>query len=144
MDPLSALRNGVSSATSLLVRAAGSVTAIVVAVAFVVGYVAWGWIEGFTPQWHAFLYVVTGVTAFIMVFLIAHAQGRESRATLLKLDELVAATTGASDAVVAVEQEPIEHQEHLEDRAPLGESDLEESLGDLTSDEPLDVGRETT
>lgn len=114
-------RNRVSSATSLLVRAASSVTAILVALLFVVGYLSWGLLGGFTTAWFSWLHAVTGVVSLVMVFLIQHAEGRASRAMLLKLDELIAATQGASDELVRVEQEELETQEELEDRAPPGQ-----------------------
>lgn len=118
-------RNSVSNATNMLVQAAGSVTAILLAVLFVAGYLWWGAANGFTQRWFEILHSVTGIVAFVMVFLIRHAEGRESRAALAKLDELIAATTGASDALVGLERTELEKQEELEEEAPVGRGSAE-------------------
>ncbi|GAB4054981.1 hypothetical protein GCM10028775_47660 [Catellatospora paridis] len=75
-----------------------------------------GVLSGFSHQWLAVLHAVTAVFTFIMVFLIQHTAGRESRAVLLKLDELVRATSGARDELIAAEQQPLHEQERLEQR----------------------------
>jgi low affinity Fe/Cu permease len=51
-----------------------------------------------------------------MVFLIQHTTGVQTRAVLLKLDELIRATDGARNDVIAAEQRPLHEQERLEQR----------------------------
>lgn len=121
-------RDRFSSAMQGLDRAAASTVAVVTAVLLVIGWLGLGAVNGFTDRWFAWLYAGTGIAAFVMVFLIRHADSREARATLLKLDELVAATSGASDRVIGVEQEPLDHQERLEDGAPHGSTSTADSL----------------
>jgi low affinity Fe/Cu permease len=73
-------------------------------------------VGGFTERWIYVLHAVTSVFTFIMVFLVQHTAGRESRAVLLKLDELVRATSGARDELIAAEQRPLHEQERIEER----------------------------
>jgi low affinity Fe/Cu permease len=117
-DAVDTWRNRVSDLTNVLVRGAGSVTAMAMAVLVIVAFLVWGAVRGFSHHWFFVLHGVTGVVAFLMVFLIRHAEGRASRATLLKLDELIAATSGASDELVGVEQGDLDDQEELEEEAP--------------------------
>jgi Low affinity iron permease len=65
-------------------------------------------------RWLSVMVAATGVLTFIMVFFIEHTTGRESRAVLLKLDELLRATIGARHDLIAAEQRPLHEQEHLE------------------------------
>lgn len=50
------------------------------------------------------------------VFLLRHAEGREARATLVKLDELVAAIDGAREDVISIEKQDLRQQERVEER----------------------------
>lgn len=102
------------------VAAAGSPAALVGAVVLVLVWVGVGAVWRYNNLWFALLHAVTGVSAFVMVFLIRHAEGREASAMLVKLDELVAATSGASDRVIRVEQESLDRQEEIEEGAPHG------------------------
>jgi low affinity Fe/Cu permease len=51
-----------------------------------------------------------------MVFVIQHATNRESRAVLLKLDELVRASDEARNAVISVENRSLREQEEIEEQ----------------------------
>lgn len=112
-------RGRLSAVMQAVVRAAGSTTAVVVAVLVVVSYFVAGIFTGYTSMWFQILHAWTGLTAFLMVFLIQHAEDRDTRAIMLKLDELVAATSGARDRIIGVEQEDLETQERLEEEDPL-------------------------
>ncbi|KAA1424297.1 DUF6098 family protein [Nocardioides antri] len=102
------------------VAAAGSPAALVGAVVLVLVWIVVGGLWRYNNLWFALLHAGTGVSAFVMVFLIRHAEGREASAMLVKLDELVAATSGASDRVIGVEQESLDRQEEIEEGAPHG------------------------
>lgn len=109
-------RSAISTVARRVVDLTGSAWAAVAAVALSAAWLVVGVVGGFTHQWIAVLHAVTGVFTFIMVFFVQHATGRESRAVLLKLDELVRATNGARDELIAAEQRPLHEQERLEQR----------------------------
>ncbi|WP_186315958.1 low affinity iron permease family protein [Catellatospora sichuanensis] len=109
-------RSTISAATRWVVEFAGSAWAAVAAVLLAGLWLFGGVVGGFTDRWIGVLHAVTGVFTFIMVFFVQHAAGRESRAVLLKLDELVRATSGARDELIAAEQQPLHEQERLEQR----------------------------
>jgi low affinity Fe/Cu permease len=50
-----------------------------------------GVVAGFPDRWNALLWSVASAVTFVMVFLIQHTTDRQSRAILLKLDELIPA-----------------------------------------------------
>ena len=83
-------------------------------------WTAVGILAGFNQRWLDLLYAVTGGITFVMVFLIQHATGVQTRAVLFKLDELIRATDGARNDVIAAEQRPLHEQERLEERVTLG------------------------
>ncbi|WP_186316053.1 low affinity iron permease family protein [Catellatospora sichuanensis] len=109
-------RNAISAAARQVVDWAGSAWAAAAAVAVALLWLAGGVFGGFTERWISVLVAVTSVFTFIMVFFVQHTTGRESRAVLLKLDELVRATTGARDELIAAEQGPLRDQEQLEEQ----------------------------
>ena len=58
---------------------------------------------GYSDTWQLAINTGTTIVTFLMVFLIQRAQNKESRATQLKLNELVAALDGASNRLIGVE-----------------------------------------
>jgi low affinity Fe/Cu permease len=59
---------------------------------------------GYSPAWHLIINTGTTVITFLMVFLIERSQSKDARAIQLKLNELVAAMSGASNRLVAIEE----------------------------------------
>jgi low affinity Fe/Cu permease len=103
-----------SAAARVVVAAAGSTLAAALAVLLVASWFVVGLIGGFDQHWVAVLHVVASAVTFVMVFLIQHTNGVETRAVLLKLDELIRATDGASKDLIAAEHRPLHEQERLE------------------------------
>ncbi|WP_157631737.1 low affinity iron permease family protein [Catelliglobosispora koreensis] len=97
-----------------IVDAAGSAWSAAISIGLAAMWLIVGFASGFTEHWTQILVAVTSVFTFIMVFLIQHTTGRESRALMLKLDELIRATHGARDELIAAEAQPLEEQERLE------------------------------
>ncbi len=68
--------------------------------------VAWG-ITGplfhFSDAWQLVINTVTNVVTFVMVFVIQATQNRDTKATQLKLDELIRAIEGARTGFVNLE-----------------------------------------
>jgi low affinity Fe/Cu permease len=58
---------------------------------------------GFSDTWQLAINTGTTIVTFLMVFLIQRTQNKESLALQLKLNELVAAVSGASNRLVSVE-----------------------------------------
>jgi len=76
----------------------------IVAAALVAGWLGLGLATGFPPWWQTTLYVVTGSVTFVMVFVIQHAQQRQTAATQRKLDELLRSSELADSTLIAVEE----------------------------------------
>ncbi len=81
----------------------GRPAAFGIAVAIVVVWLATGPIFHFSDTWQLVINTGTTVVTFLMVFLIQHAQNKDTRAIELKLNELVAAMPGASNRMIDVE-----------------------------------------
>ena len=58
---------------------------------------------GFGDTWQLVINTGTTIVTFLMVFLIQQTQNKDSKAMELKLNELVAATEGASNRLIDVE-----------------------------------------
>ena len=100
---------------------AGSSWAFGVAAGVILVWGLTGPIFGFSDTWQLVINTGTTIVTFLMVFLIQRAQNKESKAIHLKLNELVAATQGASNHLIDVEnltEEEIEvlHQSLLRAR----------------------------
>lgn len=79
----------------------------VVAAAFA-AVLAWlfaGFVLSFNEGWHNFIGTTTALITFVMVFFIQNAQDRNTQAIQLKLDELIRATEGARNHMMALESE---------------------------------------
>jgi low affinity Fe/Cu permease len=57
----------------------------------------------YSDTWQLVINTGTTIVTFLMVFLLQRAQNKDSQAIHLKLDELVAATKGASNRLIAAE-----------------------------------------
>ena len=86
---------------------------------------------GFPDWWQTVLYSVTGSVTFVMVFVIQHAQQRQTSGTQRKLDELIRSSSHADNTLIAVEEAP---DEHLEALAHLNLADREVAAADNESE----------
>ena len=75
-----------------------------IALAVVIAWLVTGPIFGFSDTWQLVINTGTTIVTFLMVFLIQHAQNKDTRAMELKLNELVAAMRGASNRLIDVEE----------------------------------------
>ena len=82
---------------------AGSSWAFLLSLALVVAWAVTGPLFGYSDAWQLVINSVTNIVTFVMVFLIQRAQNKSSMATHLKLDELIAATQGASNRSIAID-----------------------------------------
>ncbi len=89
--------------------ASGSSTAFILAVLVIVAWLVTGPLFHYSDTWQLVINTSTTIVTFLMVFLIQRAQNKDAVAIQLKLNELIAATAGASNHLIAVEQRP-EHE----------------------------------
>ena len=90
----------------------GSAKAFGVALGIIVAWALTGPIFGFSDTWQLVINTGTTIVTFLMVFLIQQSQNKDSLATQLKLNELVAALDGASNRLINVE-DLSEHELHI-------------------------------
>jgi low affinity Fe/Cu permease len=96
------------------VAGTGSGLAAVLGALLVSGWFITGLLTGFPHNWHVLVHSVSAAVALVMVFVIQYASHRQSRAILLKLDELIRADEEARNAMIRVEHAPVGEQERLE------------------------------
>lgn len=113
-----------------ITQLAGSTAGFFVALVLVLAWLVSGPFFGFSDTWQLVINTSTTIVTFLMVFLIQRTQNKDSLALQMKLNELVAATKGASNRLVSIEdvtEEELEalhrHYAHLARRA-AEESDL--------------------
>ncbi|HEU5059068.1 MAG TPA: low affinity iron permease family protein [Kofleriaceae bacterium] len=84
-------------------QATGSFWAFCLALSVVIAWALTGPMFGFSETWQLVINTGTTIVTFLMVFIIQHAQNKENRALQIKLNELIAATRGASNRLIDVE-----------------------------------------
>ena len=97
------------------------------AVTLVSAWAVLGMLTRFPVWWQTVLYSVTASVTFVMVFVIQHAQDRQTSATQRKLDELIRSSSSADDALIAVEEAD---DGHLQALASLNYSDRQRATED--------------
>lgn len=90
-------------ASLLATQAAGGSLAFALAAGSIVIWAATGPLFGYSNTWQLVINTGTTIVTFLMVFLIQRSQNKDSRATQLKLNEIVAALEGASNRLIDVE-----------------------------------------
>lgn len=90
-------------------------TALIVAAAVVV-YLVVGAVTGFGHNWQIAVHTAAALVTLPMVFILQHTTNRETRAILIKLDELISATSSATEDVMDIEENEVEDQEKVHDR----------------------------
>jgi low affinity Fe/Cu permease len=126
-------------------RWTGRPSAFGLAVAIVLVWLATGPIFRFSDTWQLVINTGTTVVTFLMVFLIQHAQNKDTRAMELKLNELVAAVEGASNRLIDVEELSEEELDVLQDhyRKLVAMAKREASLGASHSIEEAEIRHAT-
>jgi low affinity Fe/Cu permease len=123
-DRFNAIADRITTALGSLQALAGSVILVVV-------WALTGPIFNFSDTWQLFINTTTTVVTFWMVFVIQNSANRQSKATQLKLDEIIRAIGDARNDFIALDQAPEEEltkreQELMQlanqDRRPAGQS----------------------
>ena len=84
-------------------RWTGSGLAFACAIGIILVWALIGPFVGYSDTWQLVINTGTTIVTFLMVFLVQRAQNKDALAIQLKLDELVAAMTGASNRLIDVE-----------------------------------------
>ena len=121
--------------------ASGRSSAFLLALAVIVFWGASGPLFHYSDTWQLVINTGTTVVTFLMVFLIQRAQNKDSMAIQLKLNELIAATRGASNHLINVEQKSEQDlrilRQHYAKLAELVERDI-----DITSAHSVEEAEE--
>ena len=105
---------------------AGRSWSFALAVGVVVAWAVTGPFFGYSDTWQLVINTGTTIVTFLMVFLIQNAQNRDTQAIHTKLDELIRATRGAHNRLIALEEqgeeELAEARQELRRAAEAGEA----------------------
>jgi low affinity Fe/Cu permease len=92
-------------AASRVSEVLGSAWAFLAALVVIVSWALTGPIFGFSDTWQLVINTGTTIVTFLMVFVIQNTQNRDSKATQLKLDELLRAVDKARLSFIGAEDE---------------------------------------
>jgi low affinity Fe/Cu permease len=116
---------------------AGSAKTFSLAVMGIVIWATTGPLFHFDDTWQLIINTSTTIITFLMVFLIQNTQNRDTDELHIKLDELLRATKGASDQVMALDDRTTKELKELREKyAEMGRK-VESQLG-VIQDCPTD------
>ena len=97
------MRDSFLHVAARVTSAAGSPYALLLAAAVIVTWLVTGPLFNFSDTWQLVINTATTIVTFLMVFVIQATTNRESKATQIKLDELIRAVHGARNAIIATD-----------------------------------------
>ncbi len=89
--------------SSKVTKATGSSGAFVLAFLIIITWIITGPFFHFSDTWQLVINTGTTIITFLMVFVIQQSQNKDTMALHLKLNELIAATKGASNRLIDIE-----------------------------------------
>ena len=108
------MRDSFLRVAARVTSAAGSPYALLLAAAVIVTWLVTGPLFDFSDTWQLVINTATTIVTFLMVFVIQATTNRESKATQIKLDELIRAVHGARNAIIATDLIPEKDVEELQ------------------------------
>jgi low affinity Fe/Cu permease len=105
-----------SRLTATVALAAGRPVVFILAVALILVWAALGPVFGYSDSWQLVINTGTTIVTFLMVFLLQHAQNRDSAALQLKLDELIRVTADARSRLIGIDRDHDVDLEQLRDK----------------------------
>src|SRR5262245_61691803 len=100
---MSAISHRLERFSAIITRWTGTSSAFALALLVIAAWAITGPIFDFSANWQLVINTGTTIITFLMVFLIQRTQNKDSLALQLKLNELVAAVSGASNRLIDVE-----------------------------------------
>lgn len=97
------MKNGFRSIANRVSAWAGSPYVFVGAITIIIVWALSGHAANYSDTWQLIINTGTTIITFLMVFLIQNTQNRDTKATQLKLDELIKAQSGARNMFVGLE-----------------------------------------
>lgn len=88
----------------ILTKFTGSTVAFIFSFLLILIWGISGPVFNYSEGWQLVINTGTTIITFLMVFLIQRAQNKDSLAIQLKLNEIIAATSGASNTLVDIEE----------------------------------------
>ena len=94
----------------------GSAWAFLLAVLVIVVWAVTGPVFHFSNTWQLVINTGTTIVTFLMIFLIQYTQNRDTKSVIVKIDELIRATTKADNRLLDLEGMTDEELQKLEKR----------------------------
>jgi len=115
------------------------VLAAVMTVATILVWIVTGPMFNYSDTWQLIINTSTTIITFWMVFVIQHTQNRDTEAMQIKLDEMIRATRGAHNALMALEDADDEELEAYRSRfavaAAAARAALDQGVPDTGADD---------
>ena len=121
-------------------QAVGKPAASIFAFCFVITWAASGPLFGFSNTWQLVINTSTTIITFLMVFIIQQSQNKDTIALQLKLNELIASQTNASNRLIDIEDLTADELEVLK-KFYVELSDLAEQDRELYSSHSIDEAK---
>lgn len=96
-------QSGFERLSTKITKATGSPYASLTAVLLILVWALSGPLFGYSETWQLIINTTTTIITFLMVFVIQQSQNKDTMAIQMKLNELIAATKGASNHLIDIE-----------------------------------------
>lgn len=96
-------QSGFERLSTKITKATGSPFTSLAALLLIIGWAVSGPFFGYSETWQLIINTTTTIITFLMVFIIQQSQNKDTMAIQMKLNELIAATKGASNHLIDVE-----------------------------------------